>query len=175
MKRYWLDTEFIEDERVIDLISIGIVCEDGREFYRQSCEFDPSKASDWVVENVLSHLGLCPWVAVAGNPNDLRKFIARELHVHEHGQCLDQQRGWVHNCPWRDRAHLQYEIKLFLDPDKHGIPEIWTYYGSYDWVVFCQIFGKMVDLPSGFPMYTRDIKQFCDMLGNPKLPEQGKD
>lgn len=23
-------------------------------------------------------------------------------------------------------------------------------------------------------MYTRDIKQWCDALGNPKLPEQGK-
>jgi len=23
-------------------------------------------------------------------------------------------------------------------------------------------------------MYTRDIKQWCDQLGNPRLPEQGK-
>jgi hypothetical protein len=29
--RYWLDTEFIEDGKTIDLISIGIVAEDGRE------------------------------------------------------------------------------------------------------------------------------------------------
>lgn len=32
----------------------------------------------------------------------------------------------------------------------------------------------MIDLPQGFPMYCRDIKQWCDQLGNPKLPEQGK-
>jgi hypothetical protein len=32
----------------------------------------------------------------------------------------------------------------------------------------------MMDLPKGFPMYCRDIKQLCDELGNPKLPEQGK-
>jgi hypothetical protein len=31
--RYAFDTEFIEDGRTIDLISIGIVCEDGREYY----------------------------------------------------------------------------------------------------------------------------------------------
>ena len=24
----------------------------------------------------------------------------------------------------------------------------------------------------GWPMYCRDVKQLCDMLGNPKLPEQ---
>lgn len=31
-----------------------------------------------------------------------------------------------------------------------------------------------MDLPKGWPMYTRDIKQWCDELGNPQLPEQGK-
>lgn len=51
-------------------------------------------------------------------------------------------------------------------------PEFWGYYADYDWVVFCQIFGTMIDLPKGWPMYCRDIKQLCDSLGNPKLPEQ---
>lgn len=31
--KYFLDTEFIEDGVTIDLISIGIVSDDGREFY----------------------------------------------------------------------------------------------------------------------------------------------
>jgi hypothetical protein len=51
-------------------------------------------------------------------------------------------------------------------------PEIWAYYADYDWVAFCQIFGTMMDLPKGFPMYCRDIKQECDRLGNPDLPSQ---
>lgn len=38
MKRYFYDTEFIEDGKTIDLISIGVVCEDGREFYAESQE-----------------------------------------------------------------------------------------------------------------------------------------
>ena len=56
--RYWYDTEFIESgpEHPIDLISIGIVCEDGRELYMQSAEFDAEKANEWVKENVLPHL-----------------------------------------------------------------------------------------------------------------------
>ena len=33
----------------------------------------------------------------------------------------------------------------------------------------------MLDLPKGMPMYTRDIKQLCDQIGNPKLPQTGKD
>jgi hypothetical protein len=38
--RYWLDTEFIEDGHTIDLISIGIVAEDGRELYAENMECD---------------------------------------------------------------------------------------------------------------------------------------
>lgn len=41
-------------------------------------------------------------------------------------------------------------------------PEFYAYYGSYDWVVFCQLFGKMIDLPKGFPMYCNDTKQILD-------------
>lgn len=54
--KYFYDTEFIENGKTIDLISIGIVCEDGREYYAISREFDGEKASDWVKENVLARL-----------------------------------------------------------------------------------------------------------------------
>ncbi len=30
---------------------------------------------------------------------------------------------------------------------------------SYDWVVLCQLFGTMMDLPKGWPMWCRDLKQ----------------
>jgi hypothetical protein len=32
----------------------------------------------------------------------------------------------------------------------------------------------MIDLPQGWPMYVRDVKQLCDDLGNPALPPQVK-
>lgn len=53
-------------------------------------------------------------------------------------------------------------------------PEFWGYYSDYDWVLFCQIFGAMVDLPNIFPKYCMDIKQLAVMLGNPTLPEQAE-
>ena len=54
--RYFLDTEFIESPCRIDLISIGIVSEDKREYYAVSNEFDASKANDFVKSNVLPEL-----------------------------------------------------------------------------------------------------------------------
>ena len=54
--KYWLDTEFIARPYTIDLISIGIVAENGREFYAESNETDWSKASPWTLENVRPQL-----------------------------------------------------------------------------------------------------------------------
>ncbi|MEK0397252.1 3'-5' exoribonuclease, partial [Lactobacillus delbrueckii] len=54
--RYFYDTEFIEDGTTIELISIGIVAEDGREYYAVSTDFDASRANPWVRENVLEKL-----------------------------------------------------------------------------------------------------------------------
>lgn len=54
--RYFYDTEFIEDGRTIELISIGMVAEDGREYYAVSSEFDAQRAGTWVRTNVLPKL-----------------------------------------------------------------------------------------------------------------------
>ncbi|WP_028849041.1 polyadenylate-specific 3'-exoribonuclease AS [Thermocrispum municipale] len=54
--RFFYDTEFIEDGVTIDLVSIGVVDERGREFYAVSTQFDPTRAGPWVRENVLPKL-----------------------------------------------------------------------------------------------------------------------
>ena len=54
--KYWIDTEFIEKPGVLDLISVGLVAEDGREFYAESSEVDWSRASRWTLEHVRPQL-----------------------------------------------------------------------------------------------------------------------
>jgi hypothetical protein len=54
--RYFYDCEFIEDGRTIDLVSIGVVDEAGREFYAISTEYDESRALPWVRRHVLGKL-----------------------------------------------------------------------------------------------------------------------
>jgi hypothetical protein len=136
--RYFFDTEFIEDGKTIDLLSIGIIDENGRRLYLENRGADITNASDWVKTNVVAHLD---WI----NP--------------DHPYCGNT------------RAEIRDLVLEFVGTEK---PEFWAYYADYDWVVMCQLFGTMMDLPKGWPMYCRDVKQFCDMLGNPKLPTQGK-
>lgn len=54
--KYFYDTEFNEKPGTIDLISIGIVAEDGREYYAVSNEFNIEDTNQWVKENVIPHL-----------------------------------------------------------------------------------------------------------------------
>ncbi len=64
---------------------------------------------------------------------------------------------------WKTRAEVAKALEYLLLRD--GTPEIWAYYADYDWVAFCQLFGRMVDLPKGMPMYCRDLKQLMDSVG----------
>ena len=68
--RVFFDTEFIEDGRTIDLISIGMARQDGRTYYAEVGETDLSRASPWVRENVLPRLT---------GPRKPRAVIAQEI------------------------------------------------------------------------------------------------
>lgn len=137
MTRFFLDTEFDEDGKTIELVSIGLVCEDGRSYYAVSREFDPLHCNPWVQTHVLSKL------PPAGAPE------------------------------WKPRAQIRDELLTFVNEGETQ-PEFWGYYADYDWVAFCQLWGRMIDLPKHFPMYCRDLKQLmaAAMVLKRDLPEQ---
>src|SRR4051812_2231864 len=54
--RYFLDTEFIENGITIDLLSIGVVAEDGRQLYLCNQDAKLNNADEWVIWNVYPHL-----------------------------------------------------------------------------------------------------------------------
>ena len=141
--KYFIDTEFIEEPNTIQLISIVIVADDGRQYFALSSEYDSAKASVWVTKNVIIPL----YNEMVGNSSYYN-------HLNFHQDYGKQIRT------------IRKEILEFVGFPEYpkGKPEFWGYYANYDWVVFCWIFGRMVDLPKGFPMYCRDIKQVMDML-----------
>jgi len=150
--RYFFDSEFIEDGKTIELISLGIVAEDGREFYAENSDCDLDRASDWVKENVIQHL----WSRQA-DKSDFNRWSR------------DGGSGGL-----MSKIEIAREVERFCDPTRYQKPEFWAYYADYDWVVMCQLFGTMMDLPNNYPMYCMDIKQWCKHLGDPELPKQAK-
>lgn len=150
MTEIYIDTEFIEDGRTIDLISIGMVTEDGRELYAVNGEMPVRRIRkhDWLMEHVVPSL---PKFS-----GDARLFAPKR---------------WLFNysdpCVYK-RSQIAGMVLRFIQ--KTPDPQLWAWYGAYDHVVLAQLWGRMISLPSDIPMWTNDLKQECVRLGNPELP-----
>ena len=75
-------------------MSIGIVAEDGREFYRQSTECELWTANDWVKENVLPHLEHPLWRKEVRKPWSPRGFIRLDLKEFLDIECYGKPEFW---------------------------------------------------------------------------------
>lgn len=139
--RYFLDTEFYERPGLIDFISIGIVAEDGRAYYAENSLFDWTQHDPQGLQ--VTDTGRWLW-------ENVRPHLGLGTHR-------------------RSPKFIGTEIREFVgeDPD----PQFWAWYADYDWVVFCWLQGRMIDLPRHWPKYCRDLKQVFDQLGNPKAPD----
>lgn len=132
--KYFYDTEFLEDGETIDLISIGIVAEDGREYYAVNLNADWPRISrhQWLSKNVFPQL-----------PDA---------------------------STWKPKNQIRDEVKAFLLATPNT--ELWAWFSAYDHVVLAQLFGRMIDLPDGIPMYTNDVRSLVDLTGIDQLPKQ---
>ncbi|WP_203731267.1 polyadenylate-specific 3'-exoribonuclease AS [Paractinoplanes durhamensis] len=141
--RYFYDCEFIEDGRTVDLVSIGVVDEFGREFYAISTEFDDTKAIPWVRRNVLDKLP---------SPAD---------------------KAWRSRERIRDDLYAFLMEPIRGGDDRRGggdQMELWAWYAAYDHVALAQLWGAMPALPREIPRFTKDLRQLWDDLDRPHLP-----
>ena len=237
--KYFIDFEFIEGKipqkifglnipkwlsepnNTIQAISVGIVAEDGREYYAISKDFNLKEAWNryqleddnsvgvrigclpnkkkayWLRENVLKpiFLELCNWdEGIFHESGNL--FFGSSKGIPIKGGFTYSNLKKLINLYGKSNKQIAKEIYDFINPDlgfhvasynnselrgnhpmakhfdAHNVdsddyiyfarPEFYAYYADYDWVVFCQLFGTMMDLPTGFPMYCNDLKQTLD-------------
>lgn len=211
--RYYYDAEFLEGTQekkflgfsygktkpTIDIISIGIVSEDGREYYAISKDFNLKEAwnrFDWKRKKVND-----------GIPGAYREYWIKEnvlLPIYK--ECIygDMRNKfpftystmkWILRNYGKSNKQIAEEIVQFVDarwveegniskgfmyPGGTSIKEVKTtnvqfygYYSAYDHVALCWLFGRMIDLPKGFPKYTIDLKQILDEKVNSKKSEWG--
>lgn len=144
--KYFLDTEFIESSKrhSIDLVSIGIVAEDGRKYYAISNQFNPKLAVDPVAILAIKKL--------PERPENL-------LQPQE-----ESPRRWEEGLLWKSLESIKQNLIKFIVPDKNGII-FWGAWSAYDWVAFGQLFGDMRHLPDGYPYYCNDVIQWMNQLG----------
>ena len=148
--RVFYDTEFHENgvKRPIELISIGMVRDDGAEYYAVNREVQwwAVFQNVWLRENVLPHL-----------PGTIKDF-------HNGGGDF---RPDFDSGLYKTRAQIAQEVADFTYVQYGQTREstqLWAHFSDYDHVVLSQLFGRMIDLPDHMPMYTRDFQQVTDML-----------
>jgi len=200
---YYIDTEFLEGTQkekfpisllrkntppTIDLISIGIISEDGREYYAISKDFNLKEAwnrfdlkDDYDVNgDLVKNIKKVYWI----RENVLKPIFDDLLEKQAHRDCAS---NWIRKRFYKLKYRFTFEslkdmiqkygktnkqiaeeIKEFIAPSskrfdghmgyyshenyfKNNPPKFCAYYADYDWVAFCWLFGKMMDLPSGFP------------------------
>lgn len=154
MTKFFYDTEFHEDGKTIDFMSIGIVNYDTKEtFYAVSCEFDTSRVCQnwWLMKNVMSSIEhkTFTYYDFDGAPC-YRDFILTDKNA-------------------MSRDAIRDGILNFIGDQQ---AELWAWYSAYDHVCLAQLFGKMIDLPETVPMVTYDIKQVHKEAGYPEMPQQ---
>ena len=167
-KNYFIDTEFHEHKKpvkflgitiaqvwTIDLISIGIVCEDGRTYYAMNRDLNlkHAKKNKWLKENVLDKL---PAKQELYPPYGSPRLLQESMRWLPMEQIRQEVIDFCGGKPDSDEGGSFYSYYA------NGTPIFYGYYADYDWVVFCWIFGTMMQLPNGFPMFAKDLKQMLD-------------
>lgn len=138
--KFTLDTEFHDKgHNNIDLLSVGVVGEDGSTYYAVVSDIDwkAVNTNTWLRDNVVSALP---------DPRFSRKIV-----------------------PWRTRLEIKSDLIEFFKP--YESPQFWAYFADWDWILFCHIFGNLLELGNFIkdaPMLCLDIKQEMKRLQIPR-------
>lgn len=193
-KKRFLGVSYGNTKNTVDLISIGMVDDEGNKYYAISKDFnlreawnryDMREASPakkymgfyeekvyWIRENVLKPIyedlffkaGIDKGFPVSSAVFNGSGFTYKNLKL-----LLDKY--------GKSNKQIAEEVKNFvlLKNGNSKVPKVnlYAYYSSFDHVALAWLYGKMIDLPKGFPMYTTDLKQELDRVNEYELKRGG--
>jgi len=141
-KKIFFDLEFSGLHKLTTAVSIGLVAEDGREFYAEFTDYDEHQIDEWLHKNIMSKLIL-------------------------NGYSFEQ-----HYDPEAETVHVKGDTELikntlteWLEPYKEDGIEMWGDCLAYDWVLFIGIFGNAFDIPSHIYYLPMDICTALKLCG----------
>ena len=129
----YFDTEFCGLQKNTELISIGLISEDGKEFYGEFASINTELIDDWILENVLMN------TTKYGEVNETDIVVNEsDYHFGTKEEIRDQLKEWLSQFD---------EVQLISDVC------------HYDMVLFIDIFGSAFDLPENVSPVCYDINQ----------------
>lgn len=134
--KIFFDTEFTGLHKNTTLISIGLVDENGRDFYAEFTDYDKSQVDTWIRDNVISNLTI-------SNSGSVRERLAL-------GESVDLVTSFAGRTPY-----IREELERWLS--KYDSVEMWSDCLAYDWVLFNDIFGGAFNIPKNVYYIPFDI------------------
>lgn len=143
--KYYYDFEFLDTGREVMPISIGVVAEDGREFYAVWDDaLDVCRMDEWLMGKVAPQLPIDP------DDNRYLDLSARDV---------------------KSSYEIREDLLKFFD-EGDGKVELWGWFVAYDHLCLSQIWGKMIDVPAPIPQFSNDIRSLASWHDIKKFPVQ---
>jgi hypothetical protein len=141
--KLFIDLEFTGLHQATTPISLGIVSECGKTFYAEFTDYDRTQLNDWLEENIIPNT----WVAVHEPITSMGEVVgdSRWADVHVFGSS-------DYIKPFLEEWLSQFEKIV-----------IWSDCLSYDWVLFCNIWGHAFSIPENIYYIAMDICTVFEM------------
>lgn len=159
MEKLFFDLEFTGLHQKTTPISIGIVSESGKTFYAEFSDFEKSQVDDWIEENVINNLlfqhhiskSIGSWENWISDKKRYSNALEMALEKKDMNQfeCIGKKRMVV--------SRLSQWLSQF------DSIQMWGDCLSYDWVLFCELFGHAFDIPKNIFYIPFDI---CVLLND---------
>lgn len=135
--KVFFDTEFTGLHKDTTLVSIGLISECGKTFYAELTDYAKGQIDEWLQENVISKLTL--------------SYLGHDIE-----NCGVTDNTDPSNIKFRGTLeHLRVDLTKWLSQFERV--EMWSDCLSFDWVLFCNIFGHAFNVPSNVYYIPFDI------------------
>ncbi len=139
--RIFFDSEFTGLHRSSTLISLAFVAENGEAFYSEFTDYDQSQCDGWIKDNVLANTR---WIEAEGAPRGSWREGQLTLCYGDSGTVRAALNEWLNHY---DRI------------------EIWADCPSWDWVLFCDLYGGALSIPCQIFYMPFDIATLFKLRG----------
>jgi len=131
--KVFFDCEFTGLHQGTTLISLGAISECGKTFYSEFTDYDKTQIDDWLKDNVIKKL-------------TLKDYPESGIILADNGKSIEIK-GNTNTI----KEQLENWLSQFEEV------EMWSDCLSYDWVLFCQIWGHAFNVPKNIYYIPFDI------------------
>ena len=144
--KVFFDTEFTGLHKNTTLISIGLVAEDGQQFYAELFDYDKAQIDSWLQDNIIDN---CLMI-------NSGKFAYKFTDKDYVGEVVDENLNYLVGNKKFVAEQLTGWLKS-LNRYSDSKIEIWSDCLAYDWVLFNDIFGHAFNMPGNVYYIPFDI------------------